>query len=47
MDENTPVSVGQPEVTDPLTELLRQGSRELIARAVAAEFAAFLVSAAV
>ena len=44
MDENTPVSVGQPEVTDPLTELLRQGSRELIARAVAAEFAAFLAT---
>jgi|TARA_Y100000310_G_scaffold304336_1_gene343374 transposase-like protein len=44
MDENTPVSVGQPEVTDPLTELLRQGSRELIARAVEAEFAAFLAA---
>lgn len=42
MHENTPISVGQPEVTDPLTELLRQGSRELIARAVEAEFAAFL-----
>ncbi|MAF08942.1 IS256 family transposase [Candidatus Poribacteria bacterium] len=44
MDENTRVSVGQPEVSDPLTELLRQGSRALIARAVEAEFAAFLTA---
>ena len=44
MYENTSVSVGQPEVTDPLTELLRQGSRELIARAVEAEFVAFLAT---
>jgi transposase-like protein len=42
MGENTPVSVGQPEVTDPLTELLRQGSRELIFHAVEIEFGAFL-----
>ena len=44
MNENTPVSVGQPEVTDPLTELLLHGSRELIARAVEAEFAVFLAT---
>ena len=44
MYENTSVSVGQPEVTDPLTELLRQGSRELISRAVEAEFVAFLAT---
>ena len=42
MGENTRVSVGQPEVTDPLTELLRQGSRELIFHAVEIEFGAFL-----
>ena len=42
MGENTRVSVGQPEVTDPLTELLRQGSRELIFHAVKIEFGAFL-----
>ncbi len=41
---DTPVSVGQPKVTDPLTELLRQGARELIARAVEAEFATFLAA---
>ena len=44
MDENTSVSVRQPEVTDPLIELLRHGSRELIARAVEVEFAAFLAA---
>ena len=38
MDKNTSISVGQPEALDPLTELLRQGSREHIARAVEAEF---------
>ena len=42
MGENTRVSVGQPEVTDPLTELLRQGSRDLIFHAVEIEFGAFL-----
>jgi len=42
MGENTRVSVGQPEVTDPLTELLRQGSRELIFHAVEIEFGAFV-----
>ncbi len=41
MNENTPVSVGQPEVTDPSTELLLYGTPQLIARPVAAAFAVF------
>ena len=44
MDENAPVPVGQPGVTDPLTELLRQGSRKPIVRAVETEFAVFLAA---
>lgn len=42
MGEDTRVSVGEAEVRDPLTELLRQGARELIAEAVKAELEAFL-----
>jgi transposase-like protein len=40
--EDTQVSVGEPEVRDALTELLRQGAKELIAHAVGAELCAFL-----
>ena len=42
MHEDTRVSVGQPEVTDPLTALLRHGSIELIRLAVGVEFDRFL-----
>jgi transposase-like protein len=38
MHEDTRVSVGQPEATDPLTELLPHGSIELIRLAVSVEF---------
>ncbi len=33
----TPLSQPEKDVTDPLTELLRSGARELIAQAVKAE----------
>ncbi len=36
------LSQPEPEVTDPLHELLRQGARDLIAKAVEAELATFL-----
>ena len=42
MSEDMRVSVGEPEVRDALTELLRMGARELVARAVQAELDAFL-----
>lgn len=42
MGEDTRVSVGEPEVRDALTELLRRGARELIAQAVMAELDGFL-----
>ena len=42
MHEDTRVEVGHPEVTDPLTELLRHGSIELIRLAVGVEFDRFL-----
>ena len=43
MAKNTvvPIRVQQSE-TDPLTEVLRQGARKLLAEAVEAEVAAFL-----
>ncbi|KYZ86108.1 TetR family transcriptional regulator, partial [Alcanivorax sp. KX64203] len=36
------LSQPEPQVTDPLHELLRQGARDLIAKAVKAELATFL-----
>jgi len=36
------LSQPEPEVSDPLHELLRQGARDLIAKAVEAELATFL-----
>ena len=44
MSESTLRALSQPELstTDPLHELLRQGARDLIARAVEAELASFL-----
>jgi putative transposase len=44
MTESTPRAVSQPElsIADPLHDLLRQGARDLIARAVEAELAGFL-----
>ena len=45
MTENKVVSL-RPEgaIDDPLTEILRDGAKLLIARAVVAEFAAFLAT---
>ncbi len=43
MGEDTRVSVGEPEVRDALTELLRHGARDLIAEAVKAELDGFLL----
>ena len=38
MDNNNVVALSQPEdINDPLTELLRQGAKELISKAVEAE----------
>ncbi len=44
MTDSTLRTLSQPEseVTDPLHELLRQGARDLIAKAVEAELATFL-----
>lgn len=42
MQEHTPRTVGQPEAHDALTELVRQGAVDIIARAVRAEVDAFL-----
>jgi hypothetical protein len=44
MTESTLKALSQPEeqVTDPLTELLRNGARELIAQAVEAELQVLL-----
>ena len=44
MTKSTLTTLSQPEkdVTDPLTELLRSGARELIAQAVEAELQALL-----
>ncbi|MGE6607866.1 IS256 family transposase, partial [Halomonas sp. NPDC076908] len=36
------LSQPEPQVTDPLHELLRRGARDLIAKAVEAELATFL-----
>ncbi len=36
------LSQPEPEISDPLNELLRQGARDLIAKAVEAELATFL-----
>ena len=38
------LSQPEPKVSDPLHELLRQGARDLIAKAVEAELASFLAS---
>ncbi|WP_163560378.1 IS256 family transposase, partial [Halomonas sp. NO4] len=40
------LSQPEPQVTDPLHELLRQGARDLIAKAVEAELATFLAQTA-
>lgn len=45
MNENRVVALRQKdEISDPLTEILRAGARQLIAQAVEAEFAAFLAT---
>ncbi|GHA91887.1 hypothetical protein GCM10007159_11750 [Modicisalibacter luteus] len=36
------LSQSEPQITDPLHELLRQGARDLIAKAIEAELATFL-----
>ena len=44
MTKSTLTTLSQPEkdITDPITELLRSGARELIAQAVEAELQALL-----
>src|SRR5680860_1301682 len=43
MSKNNVVEFGSPEgITDPLTELLRQGARKLIQQGVEAELAEYL-----
>ncbi|WP_205828082.1 transposase [Microbulbifer sp. SH-1] len=43
MDKNTVVEfTGRQEATDPLTELLRRGARELLQKAVEAELSTFM-----
>ena len=43
MNKNTALPIARrDEATDPLTEMLRKGARELIQQAVEAELAAFL-----
>lgn len=44
-NDSTVVQFRQPgEITDPLTEILRSGARQLLAQAVEAELEAFLAS---
>ena len=43
MSNNTVIPLRQPEtIDDPLTQVLRSGARELLAKAVEAEVAAFM-----
>ena len=45
MSNNTIIALRQPEtIDDPLTEVLRAGARELLAKAVAAEVEVFLAA---
>ncbi|MFA0813100.1 IS256 family transposase, partial [Microbulbifer epialgicus] len=43
MDKNTVVEFsGREETTDPLTEILRRGARELLQQAIEAELSTFM-----